>query len=368
MHRHDHCRTGSRPRRRPRGGAGSGATGCESRRGDRRRRWRASRAIVDGDRARRPPGVRRVHRLRRAGQHVHRPGAAGRAAARADPLARGRHRRADAPRGRPGDDAAAGAVAGAGPLGRPPAGRRGPGRPAQRTTSRRGCRSTARWAPPATSRRWPTARWCCSARAGCWPRTAPGSPAARRCAAPACGRSTLAAKEGLALINGTDGMLGMLLLAIDDAGAPVHHGRRDRGPVDRGDARLRPAVPAGAARDPAASGAGASRRPTSTGCCRTPPIMDSHRDDLEHAVQDAYSMRCAPQVAGAARDTLTFATAVAERELVRRGQPGGAAGRAGASRPATSTARRWLRRRLPRHRRRRGGRRSPNAGSTGCWT
>src|SRR6185312_9761552 len=44
-------------------------------------------------------------------------------------------------------------------------------------------------------------------------------------------------------------------------------------------------------------------------------IMDSHRDDLTHAVQDAYSMRCAPQVAGAARDTLDFAAAVADREL-----------------------------------------------------
>jgi histidine ammonia-lyase len=45
-------------------------------------------------------------------------------------------------------------------------------------------------------------------------------------------------------------------------------------------------------------------------------IMDSHRDDLAHAVQDAYSMRCAPQVAGAARDTLEFARTVAGRELV----------------------------------------------------
>lgn len=44
-------------------------------------------------------------------------------------------------------------------------------------------------------------------------------------------------------------------------------------------------------------------------------VMDSHRDDLMHAVQDAYSMRCAPQVAGAARDTLTFAATVAGREL-----------------------------------------------------
>jgi histidine ammonia-lyase len=48
---------------------------------------------------------------------------------------------------------------------------------------------------------------------------------------------------------------------------------------------------------------------------RDSAIMDSHRDDLEHAVQDAYSMRCAPQVAGAARDTLGYASAVAGREL-----------------------------------------------------
>jgi histidine ammonia-lyase len=44
--------------------------------------------------------------------------------------------------------------------------------------------------------------------------------------------------------------------------------------------------------------------------------MASHRDDMLHAVQDAYSMRCAPQVAGAARDTLDFVTTVAGRELI----------------------------------------------------
>ena len=44
--------------------------------------------------------------------------------------------------------------------------------------------------------------------------------------------------------------------------------------------------------------------------------MDSHRDDFEHAVQDAYSIRCAPQVAGAARDTLDFVNQVAGRELI----------------------------------------------------
>jgi histidine ammonia-lyase len=43
-------------------------------------------------------------------------------------------------------------------------------------------------------------------------------------------------------------------------------------------------------------------------------IVASHRHS-SHAVQDSYSMRCSPQVAGAARDTLEFAEAVAAREL-----------------------------------------------------
>ena len=44
------------------------------------------------------------------------------------------------------------------------------------------------------------------------------------------------------------------------------------------------------------------------------PIVASHRygDDR---VQDAYSLRCTPQVHGAARDTVEYATAIADREL-----------------------------------------------------
>ncbi len=45
------------------------------------------------------------------------------------------------------------------------------------------------------------------------------------------------------------------------------------------------------------------------------PIVASHRGPDCTRVQDAYSLRCAPQVAGAARDTLAHARAVAEREL-----------------------------------------------------
>ena len=43
-------------------------------------------------------------------------------------------------------------------------------------------------------------------------------------------------------------------------------------------------------------------------------IVSSHRHS-QHAVQDSYSVRCSPQVAGAARDTLEFARRIAEVEL-----------------------------------------------------
>ncbi|MFM7649967.1 MAG: aromatic amino acid lyase, partial [Acidimicrobiaceae bacterium] len=44
------------------------------------------------------------------------------------------------------------------------------------------------------------------------------------------------------------------------------------------------------------------------------PLVASHRFD-DTRVQDAYSLRCAPQVAGAVRDTLAHASNVAHREL-----------------------------------------------------
>jgi histidine ammonia-lyase len=125
---------------------------------------------------------------------------------------------------------------------------------------------------------------------------------------------TLAAKEGLALVNGTDGMLGMLLLAIEDARHLFT--MADVTAALSIEAMLgtdRPFAPELHAIRPhpgqAASAANLAR------LLRNSAIMDSHRDDFEHAVQDAYSMRCAPQVAGAARDTLAFAAQVAEREL-----------------------------------------------------
>jgi len=125
----------------------------------------------------------------------------------------------------------------------------------------------------------------------------------------------LAAKEGLALINGTDGMLGMLLLAISDARHLFT--LADVTAALSVEAMLgsdRPYLPELHEIRPhpgqAASAANLLQ------LLQQSSIMDSHRADLTHAVQDAYSMRCAPQVAGAARDTLDFATQVAARELV----------------------------------------------------
>ena len=123
----------------------------------------------------------------------------------------------------------------------------------------------------------------------------------------------LRAKEGLALINGTDGMLGMVVLALADldlllvtadiAGAMSTEALMG---TDRAFAEdllaMRPQV--------GQQTSAANLRALLAGS----PIVASHRygDDR---VQDAYSLRCTPQVHGAARDTVEYATAIADREL-----------------------------------------------------
>jgi len=130
---------------------------------------------------------------------------------------------------------------------------------------------------------------------------------------PGGGPLRLEAKEGLSLVNGTDGMLAMLVLACEDARllfrtADVTAAMSVEALLgtDRAFAAdlqaLRPHP--GQAR----SAANLSRLMAASG------IVASHRHST-HAVQDSYSMRCSPQVAGAARDTLDFAIQVAEREL-----------------------------------------------------
>lgn len=120
-------------------------------------------------------------------------------------------------------------------------------------------------------------------------------------------------KEGLALLNGTDGMLGMLIMGLADLDtlyksaditaalsleallgtdkvlAPELHTIRPH-PGQSASAANMLAVLAGSG------------------------LTGHHQDDAPR-VQDAYSVRCAPQVAGAGRDTLAHARLVAEREL-----------------------------------------------------
>src|SRR5439155_7277684 len=123
----------------------------------------------------------------------------------------------------------------------------------------------------------------------------------------------LETKEGLSLINGTDGMLGMLLLACTDAErlfrtADVTAAMSAEALLgtDRAfHAHLHEVRPhAGQA----ASASNLARLMSGS------QIVSSHRHS-QHAVQDSYSVRCSPQVAGAARDTLDFARHIAEVEL-----------------------------------------------------
>uniref|UniRef100_UPI002601D145 HAL/PAL/TAL family ammonia-lyase n=1 Tax=Microbacterium sp. TaxID=51671 RepID=UPI002601D145 len=110
-------------------------------------------------------------------------------------------------------------------------------------------------------------------------------------------------KEGLALINGTDGMLGMLLLALHDletlvttadlAAAMSVESQLGTDAVFAADLMaLRP-------QDGQAASA-ANLRAFLTDS----PMVASHRGPEDGRVQDAYSLRCSPQVHGTARDTM----------------------------------------------------------------
>jgi histidine ammonia-lyase len=124
----------------------------------------------------------------------------------------------------------------------------------------------------------------------------------------------LAEKEGLALINGTDGMLGMLVLALADlrtllttadiTAALSVEGLLGTDAVFAADLQsLRP--------QPGQTASAANVRAV----LADSPIVASHRGPEDPRVQDPYSLRCAPAVAGGARDTVAHAAAVAEREL-----------------------------------------------------
>ena len=139
-------------------------------------------------------------------------------------------------------------------------------------------------------------------------------PAAEALAAAGIAPVTLAEKEGLALINGTDGMLGMLALAITDLrrllttadlttamSVEALLGTDDVFAADLHALRPQPGQ--------AVSAANVRK------LMRDSEIRASHRTEECTRVQDAYSLRCAPQVTGAARDTVEHAQRVARWEL-----------------------------------------------------
>ena len=123
----------------------------------------------------------------------------------------------------------------------------------------------------------------------------------------------LAPKEGLSLVNGTEPMQALLAFSVHDAGLLVQAADvacalsveallgHDR-PYDERVQALRP--------HPGQLDSAANLRALLHGS----PLMASHRTS-RHAVQDAYCLRCAPQVHGAVRDVLAFATKIIETEL-----------------------------------------------------
>lgn len=124
----------------------------------------------------------------------------------------------------------------------------------------------------------------------------------------------LRAKEGLSLLNGTEGMTAMLCLAIDRS-------RRLAAVADIA-AALSVEALMGSARPfrpelhrlrPHPGQVASARRMSRL--LEGSEIGASHADDFAHAVQDAYSLRCAPQVHGAATDTIDHVARVVTIEL-----------------------------------------------------
>ncbi len=120
-------------------------------------------------------------------------------------------------------------------------------------------------------------------------------------------------KEGLSVTNGTDAILGMLCLAIDDssrlvmqadmiAALTVEGLLATDGPFADDLQQLRP--------QPGQAVSAANLRLM----LEDSPIVASHKSD-DVRVQDAYSVRCTPSVHGAVRDTLDHVRRVAENEL-----------------------------------------------------
>lgn len=121
-------------------------------------------------------------------------------------------------------------------------------------------------------------------------------------------------KEGLALLNGTDGMLGMLIMALADldtlyksaditAALSLEALLGTEKVLEPELHAIRP--------HPGQAASAANMLAVLKGSELTGHFQSGEAP----RVQDAYSVRCAPQVAGAGRDTMAHARLVAEREL-----------------------------------------------------
>jgi histidine ammonia-lyase len=123
---------------------------------------------------------------------------------------------------------------------------------------------------------------------------------------------SLAAKEGLALINGTQLTVGLAALASYDAARAV------RAADAAGALTTEVTMGTTAACDPAIhelrphAGQLAAARNVKR-CTRDSAVVEAHRNC--DRVQDAYSIRCLPQVHGAVRDALVHLRAAVETEL-----------------------------------------------------
>jgi histidine ammonia-lyase len=120
-------------------------------------------------------------------------------------------------------------------------------------------------------------------------------------------------KEGLAFINGTQAQTALLTLMVHDAevlwrsalGAAAMSLEALQGTPVPLDARIHAARP----HHGQGRAAALMRR-----LLANSEIRESHRDN-DDRVQDAYSLRCTPQVLGAVADAIAFARGVAEVEL-----------------------------------------------------
>jgi histidine ammonia-lyase len=141
----------------------------------------------------------------------------------------------------------------------------------------------------------------------------PGRPAAEVLREHGLEPLTLAPKEGLSLVNGTEPMQALLAFSVYDAEMLVRAADvacalsveallgTDR-TYDERVQILRP--------HPGQLVSAANLR----GLLAGSPLLASHRHS-RHAVQDAYCLRCAPQVHGAVRDVLSYARQVITIEL-----------------------------------------------------